>query len=496
MDKIKTLVCQAVPNIIYISKPEKIKVNSFTISLVSADAAGASRNCTEVASTKGAALITVQCDWNSGTSSLCTLEDAKNIRVSGEAWKVRWKRIGWEVTPPQGADLSNGFQLSLRFDNVVTDLQEGTAVLHIVLHHFPGYDEEAPFTAAAERRYALSVDSFESDKPKVEYGDSCNLNWRVINSSRCFLDGMEVKPQDSYTVFPRTDPQTYTLLAGNEYGDIIRQGVSVYLTNWRNTETVSQQVLPLNEDTCDSNAEIYKYEGNYYTFAAQSLYTTDDMEKPDWKKLTGPEAGKDDFDFYTCLCRENYFLVLCQTVLYKYSFSEESWNSEEISLDYGDNTACRAVLFQDIPLYAAIYEKRMIILSYYDDKHHIWDTNYFLDAKAEIDSFDMAEFQGSLYVALRKKSGGTIIYRTEDLEDWKKIDALDCSKWFRLFVCKRRLFLIWRNGIADLEGGTLYEDFPDLPEEGACIRVCMASDRVYLACPGTEDTIKGYRFRP
>ncbi len=496
MDKIKTLVCQAVPNIIYISKPEKIKTNSFTVNLVSADAAGAGRECPAAESADGTALITVQCDWNSGTSSLCSLEDAKNIRVSSEAWKVRWKRTGWEVRPPQGADLTNGFQLSLRFDNVVTSLQEGTAVLHIVLHHFPGYDDEAPFTAVAERRYALSVDCFESNKQKVEHGDSCTLNWRVTNSSRCFLDGMEVKPEDSKTVFPKENPQTYTLLAGNEYGDIIHQGLSVSLTNWSNMETVSQQALPLKENTCDSNAEIYEYEGSYYTFAAQSLYTTDNMEKSDWKKLTGPEAGSGDFDFYTCLCREDHFLVICPAVLYQYSFLEGSWNREEISLDYGDNTACRAVLFQDIPLYAAIYEKNTLILSYYDDKHRLWDTNYFLDAKGEMDSFDMVEFQGSLYVALKKSAGDIMIYRTEDLEDWKKIDTLDGSEWFRMLVCKRRLFLIWKNGITDLEGGTLYEDFPELPAEGSCIRVCMVSDRVYLACPDTNDTVKGYRFRP
>lgn len=495
MDKIKTLVCEIVPDIIYISKPEKIKTNHFTMSLVSAEAAGASRECLAAGSTDAAPLITVQCDWKSSKSSLCTLEDAKNIRVSCEEWKVRWKGTGWEVKPPQGSDLSNGFQLALRFDNVVTSLQEGTAVLHIVLHHFPGYDDEAPFTAVAERRYALLVEYFKSDKQKAEYGDSCTLNWRVRNSSRCFLDGTEVKPEDTKTVFARENPQTYTLLAGNEYGDIIRQGLSVSLTNWSNMETVRGQALPLKEDTCDSNAEIYEYAGNYYTFAAQSLYTTENMEKPDWKKLTGPEAGSGDFDFYTCLCRKDHFLVICPTVLYRYSFQEGSWNKEENSLDYGDNTVCRAVLFQDIPLYAAIYEKSTLILSYYDDKHHLWDTNYFLDAE-EMDGFDMAEFQGSLYVALKKKSGDIMIYRTEDLEDWKKTDTLEGSKWFRLLVCKRRLFLILENGIVDLEGGTLYEDFPELPAQRDCIRVCMESDRVYLACPDTDDTVKGYRFRP
>lgn len=491
----KTLICEAVPNVVYISKPDDIRANSFTLSLVSSEASGVSRACPPCEG-DGAPRITIQCDWNDHAGSLCSLEDAQNIQVSSGEWKTKWKRTGWETAPPQGADLSKGFQVLFRFDYVVTDLTEGTAVLHIVLHHFPGYDEEAPFTAVFWRRYALSVEYFVSDKPKTEYGDFCTLSWKVQNSSACFMDGRQVKAEDSCDVFPTADPQSYFLLAENSYGASLPSYLTVGLTNWAGIEAGSQECLPIAEETCGCNAEIYKYEGNYYTFAARSLYTADNLEKPEWKKLSGPEAGAQDFDFYTCLQWDGCFLAICGSVLYRYTFADGTWSSGQILLDYGDDTVCRAVLFQNSPLYAAVVEKNMLVLSYYEERLDIWDTNYFLEEKAEIEDFDMVEFQGSLYLALKQKSGGLIIYRTEDLEDWKKTDTAQGSAWFRLLACKRRLFLVQDDKITDLEGGSLYPDVPKLPEAGKGIRVCMEEDRAYLVFPADEKQVNGYRFRP
>lgn len=489
----RTLICQSVPNVIYISEQKKTSTNSFTLSLTSAEACGAVRGSEGRAWQTASPRMTVLCEWENEESSLCSLEDAKGIRVSCEGWKARWKRTGWEIAPPQGADLSKGFSLSLHFDNVVTRLREGTAVLHVTLHSFPGYEEEAPFTAVVERRYALRVERFESDRQKVERGCGCTLDWRVANSSACFLDGVQVKAADSRTVFPAADPQNFILLAQNAYGAVANGTLQVNLTNWSDVGTVSQGGLPLREDPCTSNAEIYAHGGTYHTFADGFLYETADMEQPEWRKLTGPGAA--DYGLHTCLCAEEGFLVICRGVQYVYSFQEGKWSREKNLLDCGDGKVCRAVLFQGEPLYASVYEKSMLLLSCYDRQQREWINNYFLDAGAGIADFDLMEFQGDIYAAVQREAGDIVIYRTEDLEMWKRIDAAEGSGWFRLLACGRRLFLIRKEGILDLEGGSLYRDFPDLSEADG-IRVCMLPDRAYLVWHGEGEQIHSLRFRP
>ncbi len=491
----RTLICQSVPNVIYLSRQEKTYTNSFTLSLTGAEACGTVRRDAERTGQAVSPRVTIQCEWDNEESSLCCLEDAKDIRVSCEGWKPRWKRTGWEIEPPQGADLSKGFSVPLYFDNVVARLREGTAVLHVTLHSFPGYEEEAPFTAVVERRYALCVEHFRSDRQKVERGGCCILDWRVVNSSACFLDGAQVKAEDSRTVSPTADPQNFILLAQNAYGAVVNSTLQVNLTNWSAVGTACQGSLPLKEDPCASNAEIYGCGGKYYTFAAGSLYGTADMEEPDWRKLTGPEAAAADYGLYTCLCTEEGFLVICRGVQYLYSFQEGKWDSVENMLTYGEGRVCRAVLFQGEQVYASAYTKNMLILSCYDRQRQEWDNNYFLDAGGEIADFDLIEFQGNIYAAVQKKEGDIVIYRTEDLEVWKQVDVAEGSVWFRLLACKRRLFLIRKEGILDLEGGSLYQDFPDLSKAGG-IRVCMMSDRVYLVWPDEGERINSLRFRP
>lgn len=496
MSRSRTLICQPIPNVIYISEQERTYTNSFRLSLTSAEACGAVRGNTERTRRAASARMTIQCEWEKEESSLCSLENAKDIRVSSEDWKARWKRTGWEIEPPQEADLSQEFSLSLCFDNVVTWLREGTAILHVTLHSFPGYEDEAPFTVVVERRYALCVERFESDREKVERGCCCTLDWRVVNSNECFLDGAQVKAEDSRTVFPVTDPQNFMLMAQNAYGAIVNRTLQVSLTNWSAAGMTSRSSLPLKDDPCASNAEIYGHGGKFYTFVAGFLYETADMEQPDWRKVSGPEAAEKDYGLHTCLCTEEGFLVICRGMQYLYSFREGKWSGTKNLLAYGDGRMCRAVLFQGEPLYASVYEKNMLILSCYERQQREWDNNYFLDADAEIAGFDLLEFQGDVYAAVQKKAGGIVIYRTEDLEVWKQVDTAEGSGWFRLLTCKRRLFLIRKGGILDLEGGDLYRDFPDLSKADDGIRVCMMSDRVYLVLPGEEEQINSLRFRP
>lgn len=496
MSRVRTLICQSVPNVIYISEQEKTYINNFRLSLIGAEACGAVCRSAERTEEDASACITIQCEWENEESSLCSLENAKDIRVSSEGWKSRWKHTGWEIEPPREADLSKGFSLSLLFDNVVTWLREGTAVLHVTLHSFPGYENEAPFTAVVERRYALCVERFGSDRKKVERGGGCTLDWRVVNSNECFLDGVQVKAEDSRTVFPVTDPQNFILMAQNAYGAIVNRTLQVNLTNWSAAGTTGQSSLPLREEPCTSNAEIYAHGGRYYTFVAGFLYETADMEQPDWRKVSGPEAAEEEYGLHTCLCTEEGFLVICRGMQYLYSFQKRKWSSEKNPLDYGDGRMCRAVLFQGEPLYASVYEKSMLILSCYERQKREWDNDYFLDADAEIAGFDLLEFQGELYAAVQKKAGDIVIYRTADLEVWKQVDTAEGSEWFRLLTCGRRLFLIRKEGILDLEGGELYRDFPDLAKAGDGIRVCMIPDRVYLVLHGEGEQINSLRFRP
>lgn len=209
-------------NIIFIDRNGNVQENEFEFSVIKHEKSFGSH----VQENAVLPHIILSIPVGSGEEDLCTLRQARDIRVMQSAGDGDW-RIETNISVeagvfqctlwPRDVDFTENYSAVFRFYKLHTDLQRGGVTLRIEVSDFQ--DVKTGVTAMGlYKEYPVTVLKYELSPKRAELMQQATLSWEIEGARNCYITGIgEVKPVQTEVVTVK-NPQVFTLTAVNYKG--------------------------------------------------------------------------------------------------------------------------------------------------------------------------------------------------------------------------------------------------------------------------------------